>query len=147
MTEAQDPFRAQSFYLDLGSIYRGPILKISGLGQEREVKTIQQATTNGRTIINSLPGRYTPKTLTVQKAITADKGFWDWRKKVLADGDISKVRTNGTVEVSGDGGATLRWNLLGVWPSRIKGPMLDVAGDKAYEEIELCYETLEQVEM
>lgn len=146
MAESQDPFRSQSFYLDLGDVFKGPILKIAGLGYEREVKTVQQAIADGKTILNALPGRYTPKTLTVHKAITVDKGFWDWRKKVLTERDIKSVRTNGTVEAHGDGGATLKWNIINAWPSRIKGPMLDVAGDKAYEEIEICYESLEQVQ-
>lgn len=147
MSESQDPFRAQTFYLDLGSIYRGPILKLTGMGYEREVKTVQQALQDGKTIINALPGRYTPKTLTVHKAVTADKGFWEWRKKTLQQNDIAAVRTNGTIEVRGFGGASLKWNIIGAWPCRIKGPMLDVAGDKAFEEIEICYERLEQAEL
>ena len=146
MAEHQDPFRAQRFYLDLGGVFAGPILKINGLAYEREVKTVQQAMKDGKTIINALPGRYTPKTLTVHKAITTNKGFWDWRKKVLTAHDIASVRVNGTVEVQGDSGATLRWNIINAWPSRIKGPMLDVSGDKAYEEVEICYERIEQVE-
>jgi len=145
MSEHQDPFRSQTFYLDLGSVFSGPILKVTGLGYEREVKTVQQAMKNGQTIVNALPGRYTPKTLTVHKAITTNKGFWDWRKKVLSEGNIASTRVNGTVEVTGDNGSTLRWNIINAWPNRIKGPMLDVSGDKAYEEIEICYERLEQV--
>lgn len=147
MTEAQDPFRAQSFYLDLGNIYQGPILKVTGLGYEREVKTMQQALKDGKTIINALPGRYQPKMITVHKAVTVNKGFWEWRGKVLEQGDIAGVRTNGTVIVNGFGGSSLKWNIIGAWPCRIKGPMLDVAGDKAYEEIEICYERMEQAEM
>lgn len=112
MSEAQDPFRAQTFYLDLGSVFSGPILKITGLGYEREVQTVQQALKDGKTIINALPGRYTPKTLTVHKAITANKGFWEWRKKALSANDIASVRVNGTVEVIGENSATLRWNII-----------------------------------
>lgn len=142
----QDPFRAQTFYLDLGTVFNGPILKISGLAYEREVKTVHQAMKDGKTILSALPGRYTPKTLTVHKAITKDKGFWEWRKKVLTERDVAKVRVNGTVEVQGDSGASIKWNIINAWPCRIKGPMLDVAGDKAYEEIEICYERIEQAQ-
>lgn len=146
MPEATDPFRAQAFYLDLGSVFKGPILKISGLAYEREVKTVQQALPDGKTVINALPGRYTPGTLTVHKAITADKGFWDWRTKTLNAKGLGEVRVNGTVEVVGYDGGSLRWNLINAWPTRIKGPMLDMAGDKAYEEIEICYERMEQAQ-
>lgn len=143
-----DPFRSQTFYLELGGVFNGPLLKIMGLTYEREVKTVQQATAGGKIIINQLPGKYMPATITIHKAITSHKGFWDWRKKVLDGEDIAKIRVNGTISVHSKAitGAVLKWNLVNAWPSRIKGPVLDIQADAAHEEIEICYEELQQVE-
>lgn len=138
----QDPFRAQSFYLDLGAIYQGPILKVSGLTYERETKTVNQAIKGAKTQMNTVVGKYKPGTLTIQKAVTNNTKIWDWRKRVLAGRNISKERIHATITVQGDGESTLKWNITGVWPSRIKGPTLDANGDKAIEEIELCYESI-----
>lgn len=148
MAPTTDPFRSQSFYLDLGSVFKGPILKITGLNYEREVKTVYQANKDGRTIINQLPGKYKPATITINKSVTAHKGFWDWRKKVLEMTDIAKVRQNGTITVYdfANNSATLKWHIIGAWPSRIKGPILDAKGEAVFEEIEICYEQLQQVE-
>lgn len=137
-----DPFRAQTFYLDLGGVYKGPILKVTGLSYEREVKTKNQTVGQGKILLSSVPGQYKPGTITVHKAISAERGFWQWRKKVLTERDITKVRVNGTIIVTGDGGATIEWTLTNAWPSRIKGPTLDVGSDKAVEEIEICYQEL-----
>lgn len=142
MTEAKDPFRAQTFYLDLGGVYQGPILKITGLTYEREVKTKNQSLGQGKILLSSVPGQYKPGTLTVHKAVSTDRGFWEWRKKVLTEANIAKVRVNGTVEVMGDAGKSIKWDIVNAWPSRIKGPTLDIASDKAIEEIEICYQEL-----
>lgn len=144
MTDSKDPFRAQSFYLDLGTYYQGPILKVSGLAYERETKAVNQAVRGAKTQMNMVPGKYKPGTLTIQKAVTNNTKIWEWRKKVLTERDITKVRTNATIIVEGEGGKTLQWNVINVWPSRIKGPTLDANGDKAIEEIELCYQEIQQ---
>lgn len=143
-----DPFRSQTFYIEFSPHFSGPVLKVSGIAYEREVKTVQQATNTGKIIINQLPGKYMPATLTITKAITSNKGFWDWRKKVLEVKDISSVRVNGTITAYdySNGEATLKWNVINAWPSRIKGPVLNVEADAAQEEIEICYEAIEQVE-
>lgn len=143
-----DPFRSQTFYLELGSVFSGPVLKITGLTYEREVKTVQQATKDGKIIINQLPGKYMPATITITKAVTSNKGLWEWRKKVLEMQDISKVRINGTITAYdyANNTATLKWNIINAWPSRIKGPILNIEADAAQEEIEICYEELKQAE-
>lgn len=148
MPGVSDPFRTQTFYLDLGTVFKGPVLKITGLSYEREVKSVQQATKDGKLIINQLPGKYKPATLTIHKAVTVNKGFWDWRKKVLEVTDIASVRLNGTITAYdyANNVATLKWNIINAWPSRIKGPVLNVEADAAIEEIEICYEELKQVE-
>lgn len=138
----QDPFRAQTFYLDLSGVYQGPILKVTGLTYEREVKTKNQSFGDGKILLSSVPGQYKPGTLTVHKAVSKERGFWQWRKRLLTERDITKVRVNGTVRVTGDGGVVLEWHLTNAWPSRIKGPTLDVGSDKAIEEIEICYQEL-----
>jgi phage tail-like protein len=142
VADNEDPFRTQSFYIELSGVFKGPIIKVTGLSYEREVKTKQQAKAGGMTVINAVPGRYKPATITVHKLVSSDKGFWDWRKQALTDRSLKKVRRHGTVEVIGDGGVTLKWEIINAWPSRIKGPTLDVASDKAVEEIEICYEQL-----
>jgi phage tail-like protein len=140
--KVQDPFRAQTFYLELTGIYDGPILKVTGLTYEREVKTKNQSLGKGRILLSSTPGQYKPGTITVHKAVSKERGFWNWRKRLLTEQDISKVRVNGTVRVTGDGGKEIEWHLTNAWPSRIKGPTLDVGSDKAIEEIEICYQEL-----
>jgi phage tail-like protein len=142
MSDTHDPFRAQSFYLDLGTIYQGPILKVSGISYERETKTINQAIQGAKTQMNTVVGKYKPGTITIQKAVTNNTKIWDWRKRVLSQRNISKERINATLIVQGDGDTTIRWNINKVWPSRIKGPTLDANGDKAIEEVELCYEEI-----
>lgn len=148
MPGATDPFRSQTFYLDLGTVFKGPVLKITGLSYEREVKSVQQATKDGRLIINQLPGKYKPATLTIHKALTVDKGFWTWRKKVLDAKDIASIRLNGTITAYDYANelATMKWHIIGAWPSRIKGPVINAEAEAAMEEIEICYETLKQVE-
>jgi phage tail-like protein len=143
-----DPFRAQVFYIEFQPYFSGPVLKVTGMSYEREVKTIEQATSQGRIILNQLPGNYKPGTLTITKAITANKGFWEWRKKVLEVKDISAIRVNGSVTAydTSNGQATMVWNVINAWPSRIKGPTLNISGDSAQEEIEICYEELKQAE-
>lgn len=138
----QDPFRAQTFYLELSGVYKGPILKVTGLSYEREVKTKNQTMGKGKILLSSVPGPYKPATITVHKAVSTDIGFWKWRKQLLEQQDITKVRKPGTITVTGDGGAVLEWHLTNAWPSRIKGPTLDVGSDKAIEEIEICYQEL-----
>jgi len=143
-----DPFRSQTFYIEFSPHFKGPILKVAGLAYEREVNTVQQATSSGKIILNQLPGKYMPATLTITKAITDNKGFWDWRKKVLEMTDITSVRVNGTITAYdyANGEATMKWNVVNAWPSRIKGPVLNIEADAAQEEIEICYEELKQVE-
>jgi phage tail-like protein len=143
-----DPFRAQTFYIEFAPHFSGPVLKVAGLAYEREVKTIEQATRDGKIIINQLPGNYKPATLTITKAITSNKGFWEWRKKVLEMKDISSVRVNGTITAYdyANNTSTLKWNVINAWPSRIKGPVLNVDGDAAQEEVEICFEVLSQAE-
>ncbi|MBX0331312.1 phage tail protein [Oscillochloris sp. ZM17-4] len=143
-----DPFRSQTFYIEFSPHFTGAVLKVSGLAYEREVKTVEQATSSGRIIINQLPGKYMPATLTITKAITSNKGFWEWRKKVLEMTDISKIRVNGTITAYdyANGNVTMQWHVVNAWPSRIKGPTLNVEADSAQEEIEICYEELKQVE-
>ena len=142
MSDIKDPFRAQTFYLELGNHFSGPVMKVTGLAYERDVKTHQQNKGGGKVIISSAPGPYKPATLTITKAVSKDMGLWQWRKRVLTEGNISKLRINGTVTVYGDNNATIKWHVNGAWPSRIKGPKLDVNSDKATEEIELCYQEL-----
>ena len=146
MAEGKDPFRAQSFYLDLGSIYQGPILKVSGLSYEREVTNSTQSIKGAKSQMNAVIGKYKPGALTIQKAVTNNTAIWDWRKRVLEKRDISKERINATLIVQGEGNTTMKWNIINVWPSRIKGPTLDANGTKATEEIELCYEEIKQAE-
>lgn len=143
MADNQDPFRAQTFYVELGNYFKGPVLKVSGLSYEREVKTHNQNQGSGRVIMSSAPGPYKPGTLTITKAVSKHKELWEWRKRVLTEGKIDKLRVNGTVTVYGDNNSVMRWNVNGAWPSRIKGPKLDINSDKATEEIEICYQELE----
>lgn len=142
MADNQDPFRAQSFYLDLGEHFSGPVMKVSGLTYERDVKTHQQSSKDGKVIISSSPGPYKPGTLTITKAVSKNMGLWKWRKRVLTEGKIDKLRVPGSVIVYGDNDTVMRWNVIGAWPSRIKGPKLDINSDKATEEIEICYQEL-----
>jgi phage tail-like protein len=142
MAETQDPFRAQTFYLELGTHFSGPVMKVTGLSYERDVKTHQQNQSGGKTIISSAPGPYKPGTLTVTKAVSKNMGLWKWRKQVLTEGKIDKLRVNGTVTVYGDNNSTMKWHVNGAWPTRIKGPKLDINSDKATEEIEICYQEL-----
>ncbi|PDW02496.1 phage tail protein [Candidatus Viridilinea mediisalina] len=141
-----DPFRSQTFYLEIEPHFSGAVLKVTGLSYELETKKVQQAIPSGMIIINQLPGKYKPGVLTIHKAVTASKGFWDWRKQVLEVTDMSEVRANGSITAYdyANGGATLTWNIINAWPSRIKGPVLNIAADIAIEEIDLCYEQLEQ---
>ncbi|RRR73459.1 MAG: phage tail protein [Candidatus Viridilinea halotolerans] len=143
-----DPFRTQTFYLEIEPHFSGAVLKVMGLGYEREAKKVHQAIPSGMIMINQLPGNYKPGVLTIHKAVTANKGFWDWRKKVLEVTDMSEVRVNATITAYdyANGGAKIKWNLLNVWPSRIKGPVLNIAADIAIEEVDLCYEQLQQSE-
>jgi len=141
-----DPFRAQTFYIEFGKHFSGPVLKVVGLAYEREVKTVQQTIKDGKVMINQLGGKYMPAILTIHKAVTKDKGFWDWRQQVLDVSDMSKVRVPGSITVYdyANGKATLKWNIIGAWPSRIKGPIINIEAEAAIEEIDICYEQLEQ---
>lgn len=145
---ATDPFRTQTFYLEIEPHFSGSVLKVVGLGYERETKKVQQAIPSGMIIINQLPGKYKPGVLTIHKAITSNKGFWEWRKQVLEVTDMSEVRVNGSIAAYdyANGVAVMKWNIINAWPSRIKGPVLNIEADIAIEEIDLCYEELQQAE-
>lgn len=142
MADYKDPFRAQIFYIDLGEHFSGPIMKVTGLSYERDVKNHNQTLKDGKVILSAEPGSYKPGTLTITKAVSQNMGLWKWRKRVLTEGNVGKIRVNGTITVYGDNNNTMRWHVNGAWPSRIKGPKLDINTDKATEEIELCYEEL-----
>jgi phage tail-like protein len=143
-----DPFRSQTFYIEFAPHFKGTVLKVTGLAYEREVMTVQQTTAGGKIILNQLVGKYKPATLTITKAITSNKGFWEWRKKVLEVKDIGSVRVNGSITAYdyANDTATMHWDIIGAWPSRIKGPEVNIDANAAHEEIEICYEELKQVE-
>ncbi|NNJ13579.1 phage tail protein [Chloroflexales bacterium ZM16-3] len=148
MPDTTDPFRSQVFYIEFEPYFKGAVLKVSGLSYEREVKQISQSVKDGKIIFCQLPGKYKPGTITITKAVTADKGLWDWRQKVTEVQNMGDVRVNGSITVydTSNGNATLVWNVLKAWPSQIKGPTINISADVAEEEIELCYEELMQVE-
>jgi phage tail-like protein len=143
-----DPFRVQTFYIEFAPHFTGNVLKVSGLSYEREVKEVMQATREGRILINKIPARYKAGTITITKAVTKNKGFWDWRAKVMDGKDIASVRVNGSITVydNANDGVTIKWDVINAWPMRIKGPTINAEGETTQEEIELCYEMLKQAE-
>ncbi|NTV62396.1 MAG: phage tail protein [Oscillochloris sp.] len=143
-----DPFRVQTFYIDFPPHFKGTVLKVTGLAYEREVKNIQQAKPNGTIIINQIPGKYMPGTITITKVVTANKGLWDWRSKVLSMNSAGDIRVDGSITAydMANNKAPIKWNVMRAWPSRIKGPMINIEADTAQEEIEICYAELKQAE-
>jgi len=89
-----------------------------------------------------------PGTLTITKVVTANVGLWTWGQKVLDMKSASDIRVHGKIMAydMANGGKPITWHVIDAWPSRIKGPIINIEGDTAQEEVEICYAELKQAE-
>ncbi|HZB42157.1 MAG TPA: phage tail protein [Ilumatobacter sp.] len=128
------------FHIKLDNGIEGFFTDASGFGYEVEVVEKTEANTDTRT--RKRPGTTKYQDITLKRALSPDKKFWNWIKSIR-DGKLD-YRTNGSLVISDMSGKELsRWTFNNVWPSKWSASDLDVGSDDLMtEEITLAVEEL-----
>jgi phage tail-like protein len=72
------------------------IMEVSGIKKEQEMIEVKTQTSDGKYVVNKIPGPVKAGTVTITRALTEDTQFADWVKEA-AEGKLP--RTNGSVIV------------------------------------------------
>jgi phage tail-like protein len=122
--------------------YAGIFQYFDGIGSSSEV-TAQRVLVNGVESIVLVPGRLSYQTLTLRRALTSDRSFWEWRA-LVESGAINTARLNCSVTVQQllDQKIVATWNLSNAWPSADSAPAVpdNGYGLGAYETLNLVFE-------
>src|SRR5688572_15516776 len=123
-TRPTDPLIGFSFSLEVQGTLTGYFTEISGLGSETEIVEHKIVDSQGRDVVQKIPGRLKFTDVTLKRGITALKDIWDWRK-LVEDGKIQQARKNATITMYDQSlKAVARWNLENAWPTKVSGPSL-----------------------
>ena len=79
--------------------------------------------------------------VTLKRGVTDSMDLWEWRKMV-EDGRIDEARKDGSIVLYDAAGDEIsRFSFVRGWPSKWKGPDVNVTGnDVAIEEISIAHE-------
>lgn len=131
--QRKDPLTAFTFGLKIegapGDAGAGTAFfkSVGGLSYETEVVDYQEGGVTGFT--RKIPGLRKYGNITLKRGITADKSFAAWYR-LIEDGEIQQARKNGTIVLYDTAQREVaRWNLSGVWPSRIAIETNEETGD------------------
>lgn len=132
------------FSVELDNGIEGEFTDVGGLGVDIEVVEHTASKTDTATI--KRPGSTKYSEITLKRALSPDRKFWDWAKKIR-DGNLD-YRTNGAVVVydMSSGTETGRWSFTNAWPSKWSASDLDVGSDDVMtEEVTLQIEHIERL--
>jgi phage tail-like protein len=102
------------------------VMEISGLAAESDMIEVKTQTSDGKYVINKIPGRPKAGTVTITRALTEDTQFADWVKEAM-EGKLP--RSNGEIVVYDTMmNPILRYTLTDCQPSKLEVGTLK-AGD------------------
>lgn len=149
MVDTARPFTTFNFKINLRlpkgdeELCEASFAECDGLEMSIEPKTIREGGNNGRQI--HLMGPVSYGQLSLKRGMTDNIDLWDWFEQVRQD---HSLRASGEVLVlsSDREGETMRFNLTGCLPIKLKAPALAAAdGGIAIEEMQIAYASLERV--
>jgi|TARA_B110000305_G_C18975590_1_gene419184 phage tail-like protein len=131
------------FSVELDNGIKGKFTDVGGLGVDVEV--VEHTSSDSDTSTIKRPGSTKYAEITLKRALSPDKKFWDWAKKIRDGG--TDFRTNGAVVVFDmtSGTETGRWTFTNAWPSKWSASDLDVGSDDVMsEEVTLQIEHIQR---
>lgn len=132
------------FAVELDNGIKGEFTDVGGLGIDIEV--VEHTASKADTATVKRPGSTKYSEITLKRALSPDKKFWEWAKKIR-DGKLD-YRTDGAVVVydMGSKDETGRWSFTNAWPSKWSASDLDVGSDDVMtEEVTLQIEHIERL--
>ncbi len=141
-----DPLVSFHFAIEVQDEIQGMFTECSGLGSEHEVIEHKVVDTNGRDIIQKIPGRLKWQDITLKRGISATMDVWEWRKTV-ENGDVEGARRNGSIVMFDQSlQEVARWNFERAWPTKVSGPQLQSDSNAfGIEEMTITHEGIERV--
>jgi len=135
-----DPLPNRHFLVIIGDLEIG-FCNVTGLGDWSTILQVRES--DGPKSGRKVAGEAETETLVLRRALSRSKDLYHWRRAILEGKDDR--RTVELWQLPAPGAKPVnRWRFLDCWPCRWSGPAFDaLAGDLAYEEIELAYERLE----
>ncbi|MFD6159364.1 phage tail protein [Nocardia sp. NPDC060256] len=130
-----------SFGLEIDGVVITGITEVSGLALGQDVVELKQNTSDGKYVVESLPGRPKAGEVTVIREVTGEDSFEKW----VRDSRIGDSRKNGAILVYGvEGQVVRRYALTNIWPKSLETGAL-TAGDTGVltEKLVVAYESLE----
>jgi phage tail-like protein len=137
-----DPFRAYNFKLEIQGVTEGHFTECSSLGIK--VSDIKYREGGVGQIVRRLPGPVEYADVTLRYGLTSSTELWTW---FMASVNGKVERRNVSIVMLKPDGVTesLRWNLLGSWPSEWRGaPLNALTQEAAIESLTLVFEGLER---
>ena len=124
------PLSNRHFLVLIGDLEIG-FCSVDGIGDAFERREEEEAEVRGF------------ETLVLRRALSRSKDLYHWRR-AIRDGKKDR-RTVELWQLAAPLSKPVnRWRFLDCWPCRWSGPSFDaIAGELAFEEIELCYERVE----
>jgi phage tail-like protein len=141
-----DPLVSFHFAIEIQGQVTGYFTECSGLGSEHEVIEHKVVDSQGREMVQKIPGRMKWQDINLKRGITQQMDIWKWRKMV-EDGDVEGARKNGSIVMFDQSlKEVARWNFERAWPTKVTGPSLQ-ADSNAFgiEEMTITHEFLERV--
>jgi phage tail-like protein len=142
-----DPLISYQFRLDVSGKITGFFQDVSGIGSETTVVSQDITDSNGRAVVQKIPGRLVWTDVTLSRGITSNTEIWDWRKEV-EDGKMNDARRNcSIVLLDAAGQPAAQWDFVSAWPSKVTGPEIKAgSNDFAVEQVTLVHEGMTRVE-
>lgn len=140
-SQRDDPYKAFNFRVEIDGIAVAGFTEVSGLDSETSVIEYRAGDDSGT--VRKLPGLTRHGNIVLRRGVTQSADLWNWRKTVV-DGKVDR-RNGSIVLLDDDRTEVLRWDFVGGWIAKWRGPTLNAAVDAvAIETIEIAHEGLER---
>ena len=138
--QRKDPFPAQFFTVEIGSVIKATFSECSGLQGELDVLSYEEGGQNG--YVHRLPGRIKWSNVTLKRGMTDCPDLRDWYDDALHN---KIVRHDVWVSIYSPSGKCLRcWKVRDAYPIKWVGPQLKAgASEVAIETFELAHNGIE----
>ena len=136
-----DPYGNFNFLIEIDGISRAAFHEASGF--DSTIDVIEHREGGDNLTPRKLPGMTKYSNIVLKWGITDDAQLYQWHLDAVK-GKIA--RKNGSIVLlDRQGQEKLRWNFVGAWPSKWKGPDFTAEGnDVAIETLELAHEGCER---
>ncbi len=112
----RNPTVSSAFALTAGGVVTAQFRSCSGLAANTDVIEYRQGSDTGGTIIQKIPGLTKYSNITLKRGISGDQSLALWFKMV-ADGQITQARKNGTIALLDSAGRPIAsWAITNAWP-------------------------------